>query len=443
MTHWKLYTPGDTASWNLTRVVHLHRRTVFGATAAEQRRDLTDDPQNVVSRILNGTVRINTPPSFHELSDVIGNAAADSSNPDRLKAWWLYRCLFSPNPLQERLTLIWHNHFATSNLKINNLQQMKQQNETLRKHSRSPFGVLLNAMLRDPALLVWLDAPVNRKGQPNENLARELMELFTLGVGHYTETDVKETARALTGWTIRNGGFEQRPNLHDDGEKTILNETGDWTGSDVADILLKQPATAKRLAWRLTSECFGENVVSKDAIDELAAQLQSTELDIAAAVETILRSSLFFSDANINSRICDPVSFMIGPLRTLDCADPPPSTLMLAEWLRRMGQNLFYPPNVGGWNGGRTWLSTRTVIARTNYAAALVSGQLHNPVRVPELSTLEGRGNDIGQVAKLVGVQCDSDAARRISNEHQKLDGQEKMAATIVSLLMLPEAHLH
>lgn len=443
MNRWTPYTPTDTAPWNHARVVHLHRRTVFGATADEQQRDVEADPQTAVTRILNGTVRINTPSSFDDLSDVIGNAAADSPNPDRLKAWWLYRCLFSPDPLQERLTLMWHNHFATSNLKINNLHQMKQQNETLREHSRSPFGDLLHAMLRDPALLVWLDAPANRKGQPNENLARELMELFTLGVGHYTETDVKETARALTGWTIRNGRFEERTTVHDEGEKTILKQTGTWNGAAVADILLKQSATAARLAWRLTSEFFGENVVNEEAMAELATQLQTSELDIGAAVETILRSSLFFSDANINSRICDPVSFLVGPLRSLNCSDPPPSTLLLAEWLRRIGQDLFYPPNVGGWNGGRTWLSTRTVIARTNYAAALVNGQLHNPVRVPNFARV---GHDVDAVTKLaccMGVPCGSDAASRIAGEHQKLEGQEKLAAIVVSLLTQPEAHLH
>ncbi len=221
MKHWNPYTPIDAVPWNRARVVHLHRRAVFGATAAEQQRDLDEDPQAAVTRILTGTVRINTPASFDDLSDVIGSAAADSPNPDRLKAWWLYRCLFTSDPLQERLTLKWHNHFATSNLKVNNLHQMMQQNESLRKHSRSPFGVLLRAMLQDPALLVWLDAPANRKGQPNENLARELMELFTLGVGNYTETDVKESARALTGWTVRSGRFEERAAVHDDGEKTI------------------------------------------------------------------------------------------------------------------------------------------------------------------------------------------------------------------------------
>jgi uncharacterized protein (DUF1800 family) len=338
---------------------------------------------------------------------------------------------------------MWHNHFATSNLKINNVPQMKQQNETLRKHSRSPFGVLLHAMLQDPALLFWLDAPASRKGQPNENLARELMELFTLGVGSFTENDVKEAARALTGWNVRDGRFEERATIHDAGEKTILHQTGTWNGADVADILLKQPATAERLAWRLTSEFFGENVVSDEAMAELVSHLRSTELDIAEAVEKILRSSLFFSDANINSRICDPVSFLVGPLRSLNCSDSPPSTLLLTEWLRRMGLDLFYPPNAGGWHGGRTWLSTRTVIARTNYAAALVTGRLHHPVRVPDLTANSGENNTVEKIAERLGVHCDAATASGISEEHQQLKGQEQLAAIVVSLFTLPESHLH
>lgn len=434
MTHWKPYESSESQPWNLARVVHLHRRTVFGATVAEQQRDVTEDPQASVSRILNGTTRLGTPENFGVLSDVIGNSAADSPNPDRLKAWWLYRCLFSPDPLQERLTLMWHNHFATSNLKVNNLRQMKRQNDTLREHSRAPFGELLAAMIRDPALLFWLDAPANRREHPNENLARELLELFTLGLGSYSEQDVRETARALTGWTIRNGEFEEQPAIHDDRDKTVLDQTGNWNGGDIVDILAQTSATANRLAARLVSEFFGEKVVSADAMRELSNVLHETSLDIAATVELMLRSELFFSDANINSRVSDPVSFLIGPLRTLNCTAPPPSTLLLAEWLRRMGQELFYPPNVGGWSGGRTWLSTRTVIGRANYAAALMSGQLHNPVWKPDLESLfDEHGTSVVEFfSQVLGI-----TSLRTINE------DEDAASVVVLLMTQSVAHLH
>ena len=443
-THWQAYEPNESTPWNVQRVVHMHRRSVFGATWSEITRDLNDEPQAAVDRVINGTSRIGTPGSFDRLADVIGTAAADSPNPDRLKAWWLYRCLFSPDPLQERLTLMWHNHFATSNLKINNLRRMKQQNETLRQHARSPFAELLHAMIRDPALLFWLDAPANRKGHPNENLARELMELFTIGIGHYTEHDVKETARALTGWTIRNGKFEQQSDIHDADEKTILSQAGRWNGNDVAEILLRHSATAQRLAGRLIAEFFGENVVTPEARQELVTVLQQNSLNTGATVETMLRSELFFSDANINSRVCDPVSFVIAPLRALECVRQPPSTLLLAMWLERMGQNLFYPPNVGGWNGGRSWLSTRTVIARTNYAAALAAGRLHNPVLTPDLDELLQQTNGQSPVqclATLLGIRCDSETERLLMKQIQS--ETEQPAAAIVALMTQPEAHLH
>src|SRR5688572_24936960 len=257
MQFWTPYQPTPAAPWNLQRVHHFHRRAAFGATWSELQRDLAKGPETAITRLLEGQSRLEgIPPDFESLSTVIGQAAADSGSSERLKAWWLYRCLFTPHALQERLTLMWHNHFATSNLKVEDLRLMQRQNLTLRKFALGPFGDLLRAMTRDPALLTWLDAPSNRKGHPNENLARELMELFTLGIGHYTEDDVKAAARALTGWTVRQGEFINQIAAHDDGEKEILGRTGKWSGDDLVEILLAQPATAKRLAWRLTGEFF-------------------------------------------------------------------------------------------------------------------------------------------------------------------------------------------
>src|SRR5262249_4672281 len=165
------------------------------------------------------------------------------------------------DPLGERLTLLWHNHFATSNEKVNNIASMRRQNEILRKHARGPFGDLLRAVVKDPAMLVWLDAPENRKGHVNENLARELMELFTLGIGNYTETDVKEAARALTGWKVAQDAFRAWAADHDDGDKTVLGRKGRWTGDDLVKMLLEHPATSRRMAWRLCEWLMGEKAV--------------------------------------------------------------------------------------------------------------------------------------------------------------------------------------
>jgi uncharacterized protein (DUF1800 family) len=393
---WAPYAPDAQAPWDLRRVAHLHRRAGFAATWAELRRDLADGPGPSVTRLLSGRARDGTVPAdFGHIADLLVRDAAD---PAALKAWWLYRMYWGPDPLGERLTLLWHDHFATSNAKVNDLAAMRRQNETFRDKARAPFGELLTAVVHDPALLVWLDAPANRRGQPNENLARELMELFTLGIGHYTETDVKEAARALTGWGVSRGAFRDRPPDHDDGDKTLLGRTGRWRGEDLVGLLLEHPATSRRLAWRLSRWLLGEGGVDAAALDALAAGLRAHALDVGWAVETVLRSRAFFAEANLGTRVIGPAEYVVGVARALECFDPPPSSLLLAEWCGRLGQDLFYPPNVGGWPGGRDWLTTQGIIGRANYAAAVVEGRVARCPAAPDLLALarrHGRGRDL------------------------------------------------
>jgi uncharacterized protein (DUF1800 family) len=389
---WAAYAPGEKAPWDLRRVVHLHRRAGFAATWKELQRDLEDGPEKSIDRLLRGQARVGEPDNFRTVADQLGQPAGD---PAALKAWWLYRMYHSPDPLGERLTLLWHNHFATSNDKVNDVQAMRRQNDLFRRHGRGPFGKLLEAAVHDPALLIWLDAPANRKGKPNENLGRELMELFTLGVGHYTENDVKDAARALTGWRVKHGAFHEWPPDHDDGEKTILGKKGRWKGGDLVRLLLKHPATSKRLAWRLCEWLMGEKVVGAAALDALAAGLRRHDLDIGWAVETILRSRAFFAAGNLGNRVLGPVEFLVGVPRALECFDPPPSSLVLGEWTARLGQDLFYPPNVGGWAGGRAWLTTQAIIGRANYAVALVGGRLWaRPVPLDGIALARKHGHD-------------------------------------------------
>ena len=431
---------------------HLHRRAVFGATWNEVQRDVASDPQSAVSRILDGQCRMDgVPDGFSNLANIIGSAAADSGSNERLKAWWIYRILFSPHPLEERLTLMWHNHFATSNLKVNDLKLMQKQNHVFRKYALAPFGELLRAVSHDPALLSWLDAPSNKAGQTNENLAREMMELFTLGVGHYNETDVKEVARALTGWNVTRGEFQMQDKLHDAGSKSFLGQTGNFNGDDVVRVLLENPATSRRLARRLTNEFLADGLVDPAGMEELASGLRERQLDIRWAVETILRSELFFSDANIARRIADPTTFLIAPLRALECWRERPSTLVMAEWLSRMGLDLFYPPNVGGWNGGKAWLSTRSLIARTNYAKAIVDGHLCSPTKPLNLTELISKYDSSdtlqSQARWLALALCNnSDSGliqAAIKAADSDVDRNQKLANVVVALLTKPEAHLH
>jgi uncharacterized protein (DUF1800 family) len=402
MEQWAEYRPDAKAPWDLRRVVHLHRRAGFAATWKELRRDLDDGPGPAITRLLQARSRSEgVQEDFATIADALAGQAIESGDITRLKAWWFYRMLWGPDPLGERLTLMWHNHFATSNAKVEDAAVMRRQNDVFRKHGRGPFGELLRAVLHDPAMLIWLDAPANRKGQPNENLARELMELFTLGIGHYTETDVKEGARALTGWKLARGAFRDWPPDHDDGEKTLLGRKGRWKGGDFVRMLLEHPATARRLAWRLCEWLMGENAVDAAALDALAELLREHDLNIGWAVETILCSRRFFAQNNLGSRVLAPAEYLVTAARALECFDPPPSSLLLAEWSARLGQDLFYPPNVGGWPGGRDWLTTQGIIGRANYAASLVEGRVARRPAPPDFLALarrHGRCRDLDDV---------------------------------------------
>jgi uncharacterized protein (DUF1800 family) len=342
--------------------------------------------------------------------------------------------LFGPDPLAERLTLMWHDHFATSNLKVNDLSLMRRQNETLRSLGRGPFGRLLHAMLRDPALLVWLDAQENTRGHPNENLARELMELFTLGIGHYSEGDVQQAARALTGWKIVGDEARFVPTRHDAGTKTILGRTGGFDADALADRLLEHPATSRRLAWRLCREFLAEGTVDDRSIDALAGGLQAHDLDIGRGVATILRSRRFFDAAEPGRRVASPIAFALGAARALEMFDPSPSTPVLADWCGRLGQDLFYPPNVGGWPGGRAWITTRSAIGRANLAAALIGGEavgLSGPFDPIALADRHGHGRDRSFYAHLL-LGAD--------RPEVPLDAAEPARRALIRLLASPES---
>jgi uncharacterized protein (DUF1800 family) len=447
---WTPYLPHAAAPWDLGRVVRLRRRAGFAATWDEIRRDLDDGPEASVGRLLSGTARIRgVPQDFEETAAALAESAVSAGDAGRLKAWWVYRMLFGPDPLGERLVLLWHDHFATSVEKVNDLAWMRQQNETFRRHARAPFGEFLRASVREPALLVWLDAQDNRKGNPNENLARELMELFTLGIGHYTEADVKEAARALTGWTLAGDSFREDPAQHDDGEKVILGRRGRWTGNGLVAMLLEHPATADRLAWRICDTFLGEGDIDAAGIRALASGLRERNLDIGWAVGTVLRSRAFHEGHGHVGRVVSPVEYVVGAARALELFDPAPGTLLLAEWAARLGQDLFYPPNVGGWPGGRAWISTGALIGRANYAAALAVGRdigLSGPPEVLALAERLGFGRDLGAATAfatrvLLGVDARTTRYPSLEGTFRSGLAEAEAARRILALVLAsPEA---
>jgi uncharacterized protein (DUF1800 family) len=464
---WKPYEPTPTAPWDVRRVVRLHRRAGFAATWPDIQRDLKDGPAASVGRLLAGRLREGSVPTDYagRVARLEELALASGRDAD-LRAAWVYRMLHGPDPLGERLALMWHSHFATSNEKVSDFRAMVRQNALFREHGRAPFAELLGRMVRDPALLIYLDAPGNRKEHPNENLARELMELFTLGVGHYGETDVKEAARALTGWVIEGADDNYtrllkglRPDrcvysaaCHDDGEKTVLGRRGRWSGDDLVKILLDQLATANRLAWRIASEFLGDGVATRAELAALADGLRTTGLDVGKAVGRVLRSERFFADDTAGRRVPGPVEWAVSAARRFLPLDPEPSPLRLGEWAARMGQSLYYPPNVGGWPGGRAWLSPLALLGRANLAADLVAGRLAQaagpPLDLLGLARRHGRGDSREEVAVfltdlILGAAPDKGWAGRVviaAGERCELSLFARRAAA--SILATPEAHL-
>lgn len=288
-----------------------------------------------------------------------------------LKGWWIAEMLATPSPLTERMTLFWHNHFTSSLQKVRAPSLLLRQNQLFRRHATGSFGDLLHAASKDPAMLVYLDAAFNRRGQPNENFAREVMELFTLGEGNFSETDVREAARAFTGWSIdpESGAFLWRAQAHDGGVKTVLGRSGEWQGADVLDILLADPRTAHFVVAKLWKEFVSPQPQASE-VARIAAQFRAKNYDIKAALRALLTSEAFFAAENRGALIKSPVDLVIGTLRQFDVrvADPMPIALSL----RQLGQDLFSPPNVKGWPGGEAWINSTTLLARKQFLERLL-----------------------------------------------------------------------
>ncbi len=374
---WKPFEPSRTRPWTIATVAHLHRRAAFAPSFSVLKRDLASGPSESVDRLLKGEANseVGTPASELEATfAAMGSQLSPSADLTRIQAIWLYRMIFTPHPLRERMTLFWHNHFATSNVKVQSPLLMQRQNDLFRTHALGDFRALVSAIGKDPAMLIWLDSTINRKAKPNENYAREVMELFTLGRGHYTERDIQEAARAFTGWFVVRDQFEEVPRQHDDGSKSILGHTGNWSGDDIPAILLEQPACALFICRKLFRHFVSEMDDPSDALlAPLAKSLRDSGYRIEKPVEMILRSNLFFDASILGRRVKSPVEFAVGTIRSLEILNPTVATAALAESCDRMGQSLFAPPSVAGWDGGAGWINSTAMLARANLALGLLS----------------------------------------------------------------------
>jgi len=363
----------------MSEVSLLLRRTGFGTTGAEVEAATARGYEPTLDALLDPAADPGTappdlgdeperPPKGDDARKAYRRSLAEGSQ--TLALWWLDRMVRSRQPLVERLTFSWHGHWATSIQKVRSPAMMLAQNETLRAEGRGDFRELARAMVRDPALLVWLDGQRNRKGKPNENLARELMELFTLGVGHYSEADVREAARALTGWRVDRAEATAAavPKQHDDGSKTVLGVTGDLDDRGLIDLLTARPESAAHIATRLWAR-HGSATLPAATLHRLIAAYGPGR-DVTALLRAMFLDPAFRADRS--SLVASPVEYVVGVHRALKLTVPregKPGRALLAT-LDALGQVPFRPPSVGGWPGGVAWLSTAATRERLTFAGA-------------------------------------------------------------------------
>ena len=289
------------------------------------------------------------------------------------QAWWFRRMLKTQAPLREKITLFWHDHFATSIQKVKQPVFMMRQNELFRRSAFGSFKDLTQAILLDPAMMLYLDTQSSKKDMPNENFAREVMELFTLGEGHYTEQDIREAARAFTGYYLNQGEGKVRHNKRqwDPTDKTIFGKTGPFAGKDVINLIFEKKQAARFMAKKLW-EFFVEENPSESALDALAESFQKADFQTGPLLREIFLSKEFYSESAIRSQIKSPLQYLIELLKQLEITEPPVGFPITAQM--QLGQVLFMPPNVAGWDWGQAWINTNTLLTRYNLAGFLTKG---------------------------------------------------------------------
>ena len=311
------------------------------------------------------------------------------------QAWWFRRMLLTRAPLREKMTLFWHDHFATSIQKVKQPALMLCQNDLFRAHACGNFKQLTQAVLLDPAMMLYLDTESSRKGRPNENFAREVMELFTLGEGHYTEPDIREAARAFTGYQLNrsDGKVVHNRRLWDETPKTFLGHTGPFTGADIINLIFDQAAAARLLPAKLWEYFAAENPAPA-LIDALATSFREANFEVAPLLREMFLSSEFYAESLMRNQIKSPIQFLLQLFKQLELADAPTGFPILAQ--QQLGQTLLMPPNVAGWDWGKAWINTNTLLTRYNLAGQL----LNNAGPAPMAGARQGTGKGLAKAAR-------------------------------------------
>jgi uncharacterized protein (DUF1800 family) len=366
----------------LELMAHLYRRAGFGARREELEQALDRGYEAAVEELLHPERQ---PDLDHDLIWRYWPDMHESRQIDPTQSYWVYRMINTKRPLEEKMALFWHSLFATGFAKLNHAPAMTSQIGTFRKHALDNFRTILVELSKDPAMIFWLDNQENTTAVHNENYGRELLELFAMGIGNYTEDDVKACARAFTGWTLKNPipgalpygrfnwEFEFRPDLHDYGEKTFLEETGNFDGTDIIDIIVKHPATAQFVAKRLYL-FFVSDTPDQRAIDELADVYVKSGFEIREVMRALFNADFFKSSKALYSKVKGPAEHVVGLVRLVeDYTYPKWGIRELALESRYMGQDLLNPPSVEGWHVGKEWIDTGILVERINFGASQVS----------------------------------------------------------------------
>ncbi len=378
--------------WDERLAAHLLRRAGFGGTPQEIATAARSNPHDAVESLVRFTNTSNLPsPDVYDPSEQLFGLAqmVPADRMETLKTvrmrsrdsiismqmWWLNRMLTTPAPLQEKMTFFFHGHFTTAAIQKNVWPNyVYNQNQLFRQNALGNLRDLTLAVSRDPAMLLYLDNASSNKGHPNENYARELMELFTLGHGNYSEEDIRQSARAFTGWTVnrRTGEFVDNLRIHDTGTKMFLGRSGNFDGADIVSIIYQQPAASKFWANTLLSY-FVYDDPEPQLVDAFAAVIRKYDFNLAPVMSTLLQSNVFFSPRAYRALVKSPVEFLVGAHKSFAL---PEIDKNAPRGLNQMGQIIFYPPNVAGWPGGTNWITSQTMIARQNYLAQLCNSPM-------------------------------------------------------------------
>ncbi len=385
----KPYIPSAEQPWNEYRAAHLLRRTLIGPTPTEIAEAVQSTPEAVVDRLLEMPFLPPNPPDSWVNDDPYqspdqAQRRIERQRVDQTRAWWMALIVNQGFSIQERMVLFWHDHFATQAKDVRRPQWMYLQNFLFRKYAVGNFKTLVKEVTTDPAMIYYLDSNTNKVGKPNENYARELMELFTMGEGStYTEHDIGEAARALTGWIVVGKRPVFRENRFDKGQKAFMGQSGNFNFQDIIDIIFQQPVTAEFICGKLYRE-FVYEYPDQNVISELAQILRDNNYEIRPVLKKLFLSEHFYDPALIGAKIKSPVELVAGTARSLGFTAGSRKSIS-AEYLvyiaNVLGQKLLDPPNVAGWPGYRIWISTSTLPERHKMTDEMVDAKPRNPNR--------------------------------------------------------------